>query len=348
MLSFTGAGGFIGGFLYLVSSVLNVGNKMVLPMLTVFILFTLGALLFSLRYYLSNLENQDSPFKLNPLDILLHRESSIEAHYEYRKKQIDKELNIENYEQKLIEINNKENNVATREKQVKDLEERYKNAAEDAPHINLPVDFPVVVDNQFIKLMPRFVAKSNDFQLKFKTFSSEFLDEIDQRRQEGHSDYKILQAYLLAISEYVCVHLFDTSGVRVHFRKLSNDKYEKIVASTGSMQTEDPLKKFNVGEGMIFHAGQLKRSLIKSANLKLHSTGNNDHIWVDYLTLVFDKFFITSTTTPLLSMGISVNNEEAYKNLLYFLNFIKFEQTIQNYLVLFDKKINIKNLISST
>ena len=59
--------------------------------------------------------------------------------------------------------------------------------------------------------------------------------------------------------------------------------------------------------------------------------------------MVFDE--ISDNGMPLISMGISVNNREKYKYQLYFLNYCRIEQVIQNNVIDFCVKCNVVDIL---
>lgn len=77
-----------------------------------------------------------------------------------------------------------------------------------------------------------------------------------------------------------------------------------------------------------------KRALIKSINPKYDFSSNNNIVWKDYMTFSF--YGIRYKNHPILSFGISVKNEERFKQQFYFLNYVKIEECLEDNL----EKIN--------
>lgn len=337
---FTGGQGSLGGLFFLAFYQLGLRPELKLPLFTIYLVAAFLTAIISLCLLVKHLNDQNTVYKITTLDILLNYDGVIKEYYDCKKKEINNKLDVSRIEEKELHLIEKDRLLIDKEIRLNELDDRLSNIVKQGLHIDLPMKFPFPVDGHFLKLIPVFVASLHDFQIKFKCFSDEFFSEIDERRK-NFSDYTIFKTYLLAIGHYVCEHLFDSKNVRIHFRKLAGDRHEKIVVCFGSVPSDLPIKAFKSNQGMIYHAGKAKRSLIKSANLDLHVPGNNDHIYEDYITLVFDRFIIDESEIPIISMGISVKNHEAYRCLMYFLNFVKFEQIVQTHLLEFDRRIKI-------
>ena len=134
-----------------------------------------------------------------------------------------------------------------------------------------------------------------------------------------------------------------SKNVRIHFRILEGDKYVKFVAKIGKNLYEEDLTPMSLTKGMIRQSYNNQTSLIKSLNIEYEERGTHRKIWEDYMTLTFCD--IKKDGYPFLSMGISVKNKEKFKHLLYFLNFYKIENFLQDKLKEIDKVYHIVDTI---
>lgn len=96
-------------------------------------------------------------------------------------------------------------------------------------------------------------------------------------------------------------------------------------------------------DNMIIKSFECKRALIKSINIEYDYQSNNYKVWKDYMTYTFYNLEIDNK--PFLSFGISVKNEVRYKKLFYFINYIRFEDYLQDSIEVIDKKFDIKNIL---
>ena len=96
---------------------------------------------------------------------------------------------------------------------------------------------------------------------------------------------------------------------------------------------------------MIRQSYNNQTSLIKSLNIQYDERGTHRKVWEDYMTLTFCD--IKKDGNPFISMGISVKNKEKFKHLLYFLNFYKIENFLQDRLKEIDKVYHIVDTIET-
>jgi hypothetical protein len=118
-----------------------------------------------------------------------------------------------------------------------------------------------------------------------------------------------------------------------------------LVASSSESEIHESLTPIESNKGMIYTAGKTKRSLIKSLNYDHHFPAIHDHIWGDYITIIFDSFY--DQDKPYISLGISVKNKSKHGNNLYYLNYCKIENIIQDYIVKIDQKCKIIETIKN-
>ena len=151
------------------------------------------------------------------------------------------------------------------------------------------------------------------------------------KKENTEIDSEVLQAALANICMSVMTFLFGNSTqVRVHFRiyNVNTDYYELIVGMEGK-EFIDYLTPIPYKDSMIEKSDLCHQALIKSLNSgSTKYNGNNSTIWKDYMTYSF--YNIRHNDRPILSFGISVKNERRFKNQFYFLNFVKFEDYLND------------------
>ena len=164
---------------------------------------------------------------------------------------------------------------------------------------------------------------------------------VEKATEDSKKNFDLLHSYFLALCSFAMEDIFDTTSknVRIHFRVLQNNQYVKFVAKMGKSIYEQELTPIPVEKSMIYEAYINQTSLIKSLNSQHNYKSRNRNIWEDYMTISF--YDICQDNHPFISMGISVRNKEKFKYLLYFLNFNKIENFIQENLYRIDKAYNI-------
>ncbi|WP_418791509.1 hypothetical protein [Phosphitispora sp. TUW77] len=340
IFSIGGGGGFIASFHSIMNTLKITQNRLPLFVCYVFSMIVCGIAIFLFLCW--RLNKQDFQYKLRPMDIILGRKNTLEEYYASRRNEIDKQLNIYELEAKRLELEAKEKAILDKERFIEEQMERAKEVAATGTYIELPYNKTVSIDNSFLNVLPEFTFNLANYVKELNKLTEQFLDKYPGRREE---DFAYLKGYLLAICNYTSLYLFDSNtNVRTHFRYLDEDNnYVKLVASVGSSPVNQPLTPICSSKGMIHEAGRMKRSVIKSLNADFHITACNDHIWEDYITVVFDNFYVN--TQPVITMGISVKNKEHYRRNLYFLNHCKIEMIIQENLLKMHEKCNILDCI---
>ncbi len=124
-------------------------------------------------------------------------------------------------------------------------------------------------------------------------------------------------------------------SVRVHARVFDpkDKKFKKLVAICGSGAYADDMTDISWNDSMIYHAFNKKTSLVKSINTECHQNGNNDLVWVDYITiptLENDKDEELKEIVPYISLGISISDKK-FTNTLYLLNYLSIEKWIEEF-----------------
>ena len=334
-----GNGSFLGIFFWLCST-LNVAASSKTSLLTCYFLAIMCSFFCGCIFLFSRLKLQETNFKLRPLDILLGYKDTMKIYYQNRQREIDELLNYEDLKRENERLRKQESIIIQRDKQLREFKDVVDKSCKGSICIELPDNNYIPVENEFLSIIPSYLQDLVAFSSSLTLLTNDFIKKFPKDHEKQLDWFK---AYLLAIGTYTTQYLFDTQNVRVHFRYLDqNGNYSKLITwyQKNSTRRMTPMPS---DKGMIYEAGNLRRSLIKSLNLAYHISGKNDDTWEDYLTLVFEEFY--ENGKPILSMGISVKNHNRYRNQLYFLNYCKFEKIIQQNLLKVNEKINIIELI---
>lgn len=167
---------------------------------------------------------------------------------------------------------------------------------------------------------------------------------------------KNMRTYLFELANIAQKCYIGDVNVRIHFRRLNGDYYEGIVVSgdRDDKEAAKDLTRIPSQSGMIFKSGELDRPLLRSFNRNLHTKGHNDNIWVEHLTCAINN--ITNSKTPVLSMGISLNehSNKSYKPILILMANTRFDLIIKEFISQFtsgcqavDKNFDIGTFISA-
>ena len=116
-----------------------------------------------------------------------------------------------------------------------------------------------------------------------------------------------------------------------------------MVAIIGSKLTNRKMTPIPYNNSMIERSDICKRALIKSINSQYDFSSNNNTIWKDYMTFSF--FGLRHNNMPILSFGISVKNEERFRQLFYFLNFFRVEECLEENLEKINDAFDIESII---
>lgn len=335
-----GNGSFLWAFFWLYQT-LNLKVNMRTAILTYYFLAIMISFFLVCCYLFSKLKAQETRFKLKSLDILLGYKDVIKMYYNNRQKEIDKLLNYDDLLQENERLKSIETTLNQKDKQLREIKEVVDKACKDSICIELPNNNFIPVGNDLLSVFPSYIQDLVTFSSNLSLLTNSFIVKFPKFRGKESDWFK---AYLLAVCTYTVQYLFDSQNVRVHFRYLDQEgNYSKLVACFHQRPFDGRLTTMPGDKGMIYEAGISRRSLIKSLNIDKHIPGKHDNIWVDYLTLVFEELYENGRS--ILSMGISVNNYNRYKNQLYFLNYCKFEKIIQQNLLKINERGNIIDLI---
>ena len=209
--------------------------------------------------------------------------------------------------------------------------------------IEIPKDFKFPIKSDFFQLLPRYIKSISEFEHQLSSFTDSFIIDFKTKKNK-FPESQILKTYLSGVSYYVGQYLFDWRDVRVHFRTLNRktNKYDKFVAVHRSGEDySESITEIPADSGLIFLATESKRSVVFSANRKLAFNTGSNHIWQDYITMVFEKLHIEGK--PVLSLGVSVKHHVDHKEMLYFLSYIQIEQVLQESLLRLDEELSICN-----
>ena len=202
------------------------------------------------------------------------------------------------------------------------------------------------------------IKNSKKYKEKISKSKSKRINQKQQR--------KMLQLFLFDIFIEIKTWLFGHGGVRIHARGLIENEYNCIFALTDDniksntklidIDWTKELKEMSLNS-MIHTAGVLGVPMVKSLNPKQHEKGNNDNIWVDYLTCSFKNIYnIYHSPEPLISFGISIHksSKRRYKNLLIVLAYLRIDKWIENTINQYiktcheaDSTYDIKEIINS-
>lgn len=307
--------------------------------------FTIVTILFLIKRLLKDTENE--PLRITLTDIILGNKKVFTDYYQQRKDLVDKHLNIDELERQTNFLDNREKEISIREKSIQETKKSLDKSTLNKVHIDLPINFKFLVNNDFLKELPEYLNHFGDFTKGLYDITVDFLCELPEKAKE-HSDKELVKTYLNMINCYFVTAFFGGMDSRSHFRILKDKNFEKICAWSGRTDVSDKsLTSIPLGKGMIYYAGIEKRSLVKSANLHKHYKSENDSKWEDYLTIIFPDEPFLKQGIPQISMGVSVRFSNRYTNLLYFLSFIRIEDVILDRLIEVNKELEIMEILSN-
>lgn len=294
---------------------------------------------------LQSFKRQETKYKIHTWEILLGDKKAIDDYYKRKNDEISKKIEGDYNFDKLTdlkhEVDKEKEEVRNEKNRLEEIKEEVNEILNKKHKLDIPKDFQFPIKSEFFQLLPRYIKSISGFEHQLSSFTSSFISGLVSKK-EDHTDANIFKTYLQGVSMYVGQYLFDWRDVRVHFRIFNKEtnKYEKFVAIHQlGVDYPEHLTEIPVGRGLISLATELKRSIVYSANRRLaYDTGSN-HIWTDYITMVFEKLHIAGI--PVLSLGISVKHHADHKAMLYFLSYIQIEQVIQESLLHLDKELSI-------
>ena len=273
-------------------------------------------------------------------DILLGQKSYIDKYYENRKQEIDKKLNIVVLQEREKNLIHREEILKSKEKFLEQEEERIKSLGNKKVKLPLPENRNIVVTNQFITLLPSYTKDL----VRCVRIIDEYTDQfISENKSITASEFR---GYLISISVNISNELFGgNSQIRIHFRKYEQESgcFERLFAIIGNCISNRSLTPIPFKGSMIERSYACKCALIKSINADYDFASRNSREWKDYMTYTFHR--IKKDDIPSLSFGISVKNEERFKNQFYFLNFFKLEECLEDNLEKLDNYYGVNDVL---
>lgn len=276
---------------------------------------------FTFRKMVSLLKAQSGTNIIRVLDILLGYDGFIKDYYKSRKKDIELKANNDYVKREKARLKSKEKLLDLKEQALKEQ-------SNDALVLDLPEKNEYPITKHFIEEIPFFVNHISSFENNLDRMTDEFLELFTQDREYNA---ECLKGFFAGIGMYVANDLFGTSrdDVRTHFRILRDDKYVQYSVVVGQKMSEDKITDIpRNNSGTIGKSYELKKSLVASLNPE--SIYNTKTKWEDYMTITYYNFLYDKA--PFLSMGISIKYGEQFRDMLYFLNFYKIEDTLQKYM----------------
>lgn len=287
------------------------------------------------------IRDKDDRYIIRMRDILLGKYSWINTYYDSRKAEIDEHLNITELDARELKNIQKENELIEKEKYINEEIEKLNELGKKKIKMFLPENASIVISKEYIDIMPSFFRDVTKCIYDLKYYESNLL-------KNNNMDLKTLKAHLISIAATIASNIFNSNStdIRIHFRFYNKEKngYEKLIAITGKKIEENEMTLIPyVENNMIIKSYECKRALIRSINANYDYRSNNYKIWKDYLTYTF--YNLETDNIPILSFGVSVKNEARYKKTFYFLNYIEFEEYLQETIEEINTKFNIKEIL---
>ena len=255
------------------------------------------------------------------LDILLGQRPYLDKYYSQRCDELKSELNITELENKSIALAKREADCIQREENLRIEEDNITQQLKKRLFLIIPCDKRISIDQKFVNAIPSFIHQILPVIYDVNRHHEQILNENELTQDK-------LEAYFLKISECLIKHLLKIEEVRVHFRKYNFDtkKFEMIHAlllKNGEIIQKKHLTPVPFNGSMIEKSYNNRRGMIKSLNTDADYRTQHYSKWEDYLTITFPD--INYNGSPVLSMGISVTSAESYRELFYFLEYVKFD-----------------------
>lgn len=314
-----------------------------------FFLFMMGSFLFVLVYLLSILQNtRGDSLEIRPTDILLGYKNTITDYYNRRKQEA--EINLQEISKNKDKVSKLEYELRKREQILAENIENFNAQSKDCISISFPEYYPIPITNSFLNAIPN---RAKQFQ-RFAFFSSILAEDIgkkyeanDKARDKDGSIAAIkLREFSRGICTYATQHLF-SYDIRTHFRYLHNDNcYHGLATSFDDAGHSHKITPIPVAENnLINHSARINRSLLRNFNTE-HDYKSKSKRWSNYLTIAFtDHVFLNDDGIPILSMGISIPDNDSFEEMLRFLNFIGIERIIEQTFLQFNGYVNCNEAI---
>lgn len=324
------------GEFWAIFSFFNGDNLNKSSMFTIFIISALICFILTLIIVASLLSKQTTIYKINFFEILLGLNNTFKDYIEAKKSELIKPIENERKEidKKIEELENSERRNKTQKEKLQKLEARIERTRKNIPLINLPRNYTLPTDETLINAMPTVIHNFVNFSSKLDSFTKDFIQNNTIRSDTT------LKAYLMGLSGYIGEYLFNSQNIRIHFRKYNkcDNNYVKLLIIENNLSVNDKLTPMP-NDGIIKECAKIKKSIVRSLNEDLHIEGSNDHIWKDYITMVFNQLKVDENNC--LTLTISTKNPSQDSMIFYILNYICFEQIIENHLLFFDRNLSI-------
>ena len=309
-----------GGMGVLLCSHLKVKEENMALMYLALMLALMISVYFVFKKFCILLKNQTGHNIIRILDIVIGYNGFLKDYYESRKKDVDKNINLEGLEKKKVELDN-------REKYLVDLQSGINEQKQNVLILKLPENSEYVLTNHFIRQIPLYVDHICKFRNNLDKLTNDFIDKFTEDKQ--HNEI-CLKGYFAGIGMYIANDLFGTSNedVRTHFRILKGEAYIQYAVILGDKLSDEKISDIPKGKSMIEKSYELKKSLVASLNPEcLYDTKTK---WEDFMTITY--YNLKKDDVPFLSMGISIKYSEQFKEMLYFINYYKIEDCLHTYI----------------
>ncbi|HFG2044407.1 TPA: hypothetical protein ACGF6F_003736, partial [Vibrio cholerae] len=292
-LSLTGGSGIlIGEFLAFAEllGVTDANRAIMLVSLLLSWLIVFSALLIIL---LRSFKRQETKYKIQTWEILLGDKKAIDDYYNSKKVEVGKlvegEYDFENLRKIKREIDAEKEVLDLEKKRLNSIKEEVDDILDKKHQIDIPESFKFPIRNDFFLLLPRYIKSISEFEHHLSSFTDSFVSDLKEKKDQ-RSDTQILKTYLSGVSYYIGQYLFDWRDVRVHFRTINKQQntYDKFVAVyRNGLDYDESITCIPADKGLIALATKSKRSVVFSANRESAFDTGSNHIWKDYITMVF-------------------------------------------------------------
>ena len=334
-------GGSTGGVvvgLFKLASITS--QEQILWSITVISISVLGSFIVASYVFCRLIKDKNNPDILRMRDLLFNQVTYINHYYELRQKEIDDKLGIEKLEQRERRISQRERACKLAEEHARYQLKMLKSKANNKLHLDLPDKQVVALSQDYIDKIPSFLEDFSKFSNALNQKFGEYVnDKMNVTMEE-------LRAFSLDLSQLVLTYLFGNStSIRVHFRYFDREsnKYEELAAITGDGVSSTKLTPIPYENSMIEKSFLCQRAVIKSINADSDYSSHNHAKWQDYITYSF--IGLVKDGKPYLTFGISVKNAARWKELLYFLSYIKIENYLNDNVESYCVKGNVDNLL---
>lgn len=287
------------------------------------------------------IKDKDDKYILRIRDILLGQKSYIDKYYRERAEEIDEKLNIKKLKIREKEISEKENRINESYNMLERENQRIKKMGKKSLKMQLPEKAKITLTKEYIDLMPSYFKDIVNCIIDLKEYEKNYLANPNN----NITSFKSFLVYIaLSISSYIFNG--NSTEIRIHFRYYEKEKngYEKLIAIIGKDVINEKMTFIPYDrDNMILKSYECKRALIKSINNSHDFPSSNNKVWRDYLTYTFHNIEIEGK--PLLSFGVSVKNEKRYEKTFYFLNYLKFEDYLQEIIVNANQNRKIEDIL---